>query len=57
MKSIKVILSGIILILAGLFFMGLCILNNGGKYDFISLTLFVVGLIVSGIGLLFIKED
>jgi len=59
MKSLKVILSGIILILASLFFMGICILNkpNSSGPEFIALGLFVLGLAVSGFGLFFIKGD
>ncbi len=56
MKSIKIILLGIVLLLASLFFMGLCIINHG-KYDLISLTLFILGIIVSFIGIFFIPAE
>lgn len=59
MKSIKVILGGIILILASLFFMGICITSRptSSGPEGITLFLFVLGLVVSGIGLFFIKKD
>lgn len=58
MKSLKVILSGIILILASLFFLGLCILSgpDSSGPEGIALALFVPGLLVSGFGLFFTKE-
>lgn len=58
MKSLKIILSGVILILASLFFLGLCVLNkpHSGP-EGLALALFVLGLIVSGFGLFFIKEE
>ena len=58
MKSLKVILSGVILLLATLFFMGLCILSRpySSGPEGIALALFVLGLIVSSFGLFFVKE-
>ncbi len=58
MKSLKVILGGIILILASLFFLGLCILSrpDSSGPEGIALALFVLGLIVSSFGLFFVKE-
>lgn len=58
MKGIKVILGGIILMLASLFFMGMCVLSrpNAAGPEGIALLLFVLGLVVSGIGLFWIKE-
>ena len=58
MKSLKVTLGGIILILAGLFFMGICITSRPSSSgpEGITLFLFVSGIIVSGIGLFFIKD-
>lgn len=59
MKSIKVILAGIVLILASLFFMGICILNqDGGSYpDGLSLILFILGIIICVIGLFFVRNN
>ncbi|MDE7289797.1 MAG: hypothetical protein K2N71_09915 [Oscillospiraceae bacterium] len=59
MKSIKVILAGIVLILASLFFMGICIINhNGGFYpDGLSLGLFIFGIIICVIGLFFVRNN
>ena len=58
MKAIKIILAGIILILSSLFFMGICIINaqKGGPQG-LTLFLFIVGIIVSIIGLFFVKDD
>lgn len=57
MNSIKVILAGIVLILASLFFMGICILNaNKGGPEGLTLFLFVAGVIVSLIGIFFVKN-
>lgn len=58
MKGIKVVLGGIILMLASLFFMGMCVLSrpNSAGPEGIALLLFVLGLVVSGIGLFWIKE-
>lgn len=59
MKSIKVILAGIVLILASLFFMGICIINrNGGFYpDVLALWLFIFGIIICVIGLFFVRNN
>lgn len=57
MKSIKVTLAGIVVILASLFFMGIVIVNHGGGPDGIALGLFITGVIISVIGLFFVKED
>lgn len=59
MKSIKVILAGIVLILSSLFFMGICIINrNGGFYpDGLALGLFILGIIICVIGLFFVKDN
>ena len=56
--ALRVVLIGIVLILASLFFMGICILNvHRGYYpDGLALALFVLGVIVSIIGIFFIKE-
>lgn len=52
MNSIKTILVGIILILCSLFSMGICIINaKSGGPEFLTLCLFVLGLIVCVIGL------
>ena len=56
-NALKVVLTGIILILSSLFFMGVCILNNGGGPQGLTLALFIIGVIVSIIGLFFVKED
>lgn len=56
--ALKVVLTGIILILSSLFFMGICILDShrGGPQG-LTLSLFIIGVIVSVIGLFFIKEE
>ncbi len=52
MHSIKTILVGIIFILAALFCMGVCILNaKSGGPELLTICLFVIGLIISVIGL------
>lgn len=56
MKSIKVTLAGIVVILASLLFMGICIISNGGPQG-LTLGLFITGVIVSIIGLFFVKEN
>ena len=56
-NSLKVVLTGIILILSSLFFMGICIINRGGGPQGLTLALFIIGVIVSGIGLFFVKEE
>ena len=59
MKSIKVTLAGIVLILASLFFMGICIINRNGGFspDGLSLGLFIFGIIICVIGLFFVKDN
>ena len=56
--ALRVVLIGIVLILASLFFMGICILNvHGGYYpDGLALALFILGVIVSVIGIFFVNE-
>ena len=50
-------LIGIILILASLFFMGICIINvQTGGPEGLALGLFVLGIIVSIAGIFFVKE-
>ncbi len=58
MNSMKVILAGIVLILASLFCMGICIINvkQGGPQG-LTVFLFAAGIIVSIIGLFFVKDD
>lgn len=57
MKSIKVILAGIILILLSLFFMGICLLNaREGGPEGLTLALLIAGLVVSAIGLFFVED-
>lgn len=55
--DLKVVLTGIVLILSAIFFMGICIFSDGAFLDGhcvgLSLALFVIGLIVSVIGLFF----
>ena len=46
MRSIKVTLAGIAVILSSLFFMGIVIVNRGGDPDWIALGLFIAGIIV-----------
>lgn len=53
--DLKVVLIGIILILSSLFFMGICIINDGA-FQGLTLALFIVGIIVSIVGLFFCKE-
>lgn len=57
MNSIKVILAGIVLILASLFCMGICIINaeQGGPQG-LTVALFIVGVIITIIGLFFIND-
>ena len=52
MKSIKVILAGIVLILASIFFMGVYIIPEG-----FTLGLFIFGIIICVIGLFFVKDN
>lgn len=58
MDSIKVILAGIVLILVSLFCMGICILNaNKGGPQGLTVCLFAAGIIVSIMGLFFVKDE
>ncbi len=58
MDSIKVILAGIVLILASLFCMGICIINaKQGGPEGLTVFLFAAGIIVSIIGLFFVKDE
>lgn len=59
MKNLKVILGGVVLILASLFFMGICITSRptSSGPEGITLVLFVSGLIVSGAGFFFVKDN
>ena len=52
MKSIKVILAGIVLILASIFFMGIYIIPEG-----FTLGVFIIGIIICVIGLFFVKDN
>ena len=58
-KALKMVLIGIILILSGLFIMGMCFM---GMCDIntvsqgLTLALFVVGVVISIIGLFFVEE-
>ena len=58
-NALKVTLTGIILILAILFFMGVCITSRPTSScpEGLTLFLFVAGIIVSVIDLFFIKKD
>ena len=56
-KSLGVALSGIILILASLFVMGICIIDvQTSGPEGLALGLFVLGIIVSIAGIFFVKE-
>ena len=56
-KSLRVTLSGIILILASLFVMGICIIDvQTSGSEGLALGLFVLGIIVSIAGIFFVKE-
>ena len=56
-KPLRVTLSGIILILASLFVMGICIIDvQTGGPEGLALGLFVLGIIVSIAGIFFVKE-
>lgn len=59
MKSLKVILGGIVLILVSLFFMGICITSRptSSGPEGITLVLFVSGLAVSGAGFFLVKDN
>lgn len=57
-NALRVVLAGIILILASLFFMGICVINaQKGGPEGLTLALFVIGFIISIIGLFFVKEE
>lgn len=56
MKSIKVILGGIVLILSSLFCMGIVIVNHGDGPDGLALGLFISGIIICVIGLFFVRD-
>lgn len=56
MRSIKVILGGIVLILSSLFCMGIVIVNHGGGTDGLALGLFISGIIICVIGLFFVRD-
>lgn len=55
--DLKVVLTGFLLILSSIFCMGICIFSEGafldGNFMGITLALFVIGVIVSIIGLFF----
>ena len=53
--DLKVVLTGFLLILSSLFFMGICIINDGALQG-LTLALFIIGIIVSIVGLFFCKE-
>ena len=56
-KSLRVALSGIILILASLFIMGICVIDvQTSGPEGLALGLFVLGLIISIAGIFFVKE-
>ena len=56
-KSLRMALSGIILILASLFVMGICIIDvQTSGPEGLALGLFVLGIIVSIAGIFFVKE-
>ena len=56
-KSLRVALSGIILILASLFVMGICIIDvQTSGPEGLALGLFALGIIVSIAGIFFVKE-
>ena len=56
-KSLRVTLSGIILILASLFIMGICVIDvQTSGPEGLALGLFVLGIIISIAGIFFVKE-
>ena len=56
-NALRVVLVGIVLILASLFFMGICIINaHKGGPEGLTLALFIVGVIVCVIGIFFVDE-
>lgn len=52
--NLRLVLGGIVLMLAGLFFLGICIISGGrGFYpDWLALLLAAAGFIVSAVGIL-----
>ena len=59
MSSLKIMLSGIVLILASLFCMAVCAIKaatTGGGPELSAIILFALGLITFGIGL-FVKDN
>ena len=58
-RALRVTLIGIVLILASLFVLGICVIaiqTGGPAPDGLALGLFVLGIIVSMIGIFFVKE-
>ena len=58
-NALKAVLTGIILILSGLFIMGMCFMGMcdiNAVVQGLTLALFVIGVIISIIGLFFVKE-
>ena len=56
-KSLRVPLSGIIVILASVFIMGICVIDvHTSGPEGLALGLFVLGIIVSIAGIFFVKE-
>ena len=58
-RALRVTLIGIVLILASLFVLGICVIDiqtGGPAPDGLALGLFVLGIIVSMIGIFFVKE-
>lgn len=58
MKSMKMMLLGIVFILASLFCMAICILrmNTGDGPALLAIILFVLGLLTAGVGFFMDKE-
>lgn len=54
-RALKAALIGIILILSGLFIMGMCDINIVTQG--LTLALFVIGVVISIIGLFFVKKN
>lgn len=52
MRSIKVILGGIVLILSSIFFVNIYFISEG-----LTLGLFIAGIIICVIGLFFVKDE
>ena len=55
-KALKVVLIGIIFILSSLFFMGICIINDGA-FQGLTLILFIIGIIISIFGLFIVDKE